>query len=218
MRAFITIVLTLTVTVFIACAAPPAAPPKPSQKPPAETPPSPELQIVSHSMSHDEYGNSIVEGIAKNTGVSEVAELKVGVKFYDAEGNLVDSSADYIEHVGGGETCKFYVHGLPAESYKIAISQTRFREEGKYWPELQIVNHSMSHDEYGNSIVEGIAKNTGASEVAELKVRVKFYDAEGNLVDSSADYIEHIGGGETCKFCVHGLPAESYKIAIFKTR
>lgn len=125
MRAFITIVLTLTVTVFIACAAPPAAPPKPSQKPPAETPPSPELQIVSHSMSHDEYDNSIVEGIAKNTGASEVAELKVGVKFYDAEGNLVDSSADYIEHVGGGETCKFCVHGLPAESYKIAIFKTR---------------------------------------------------------------------------------------------
>ena len=179
---------------------------------------TPELKIVSHIMSHDEYGNSIVEGIAKNTGASEVAELEVRVKFYDTEGNLVDSSADYIQYVEPNETCKFCVHGLPADSYKTAISQTRSRQEGKYTPNLQIVSHSMSHDEYGNSIVEGIAKNSGASEVAELKIRVKFYDAESNLVDSSADYIEYIGANETCKFCVHGLPAENYKIAIFQTR
>jgi len=179
---------------------------------------TPELQIISHSISYDEYGGTIVEGIAKNAGASEVAELEVRVKFYDAEGNLVDSSADYIQYVGSNETCKFCVRGLHAESYEIAIFQTRSREEGKISSDLQIVSHSISHDEYGNSIVEGVAKNTGASEVAELKIRVKFYDAEGNLVDSSADYIQYVGAGETCKFCVHGLPAESYKIAIFKTR
>lgn len=92
-------------------------------------------------------------------------------------------------------------------------------EEGKYAPELQIVSHSMSYDEYGGAIVEGIAKNAGGSEVGELEVRVKFYDAEGNLIRTYSDYIEHVGAGETCRFKVRtGLHAESYKIAIFKTR
>jgi len=83
---------------------------------PSNTPP---LEILSHNMDYNEYGNLIITGIAKNTKNRELSYAQIDVKFYDNEGNVISNSLDNINNLGAGETWKFEVMYLGLDTYNV---------------------------------------------------------------------------------------------------
>ncbi len=84
---------------------------------------------------------------------------------------------------------------------------------------LEILSHSMSTTEFGLLVIKGVAKNVSSSNLSYAEVRVKFYDAAGNLIDTSLDNINDLAAGETWSFEVmyFGMDTEnvkSYKIGV----
>ncbi|MGB9977876.1 FxLYD domain-containing protein [Methanobacterium sp.] len=81
------------------------------------------LQIVSSKMVSDGYGGYTVKGQAKNIGSETLGYASIDVKFYDKNGDLLDSSFDNINNLAPGETWNFkayyYGDGKPAK-YVIA--------------------------------------------------------------------------------------------------
>lgn len=85
------------------------------------------LQIVSHKMVSGGYGTYYVRGQAKNTGDKNLGYASVDVKFYDANGNLLDSGLDNINNLGPGETWNFeamYLGEGKPSTYKIAAGSS----------------------------------------------------------------------------------------------
>jgi len=90
----------------------------------AETaPPTEKLQILSHSMSTDQYGYPVVQGTAKNVSSTNFSYAFINVKFYDASGAAIATLSDYICDLGPGETWNFEVtcNEKNAQSYKITV-------------------------------------------------------------------------------------------------
>ena len=84
---------------------------------------------------------------------------------------------------------------------------------------LEILDHRMETGEFGNLIIEGTAKNSGSASLSYAEVRVKFYDKEGTLLDTSLDNINDLGPGEMWNFKAMYLGTDakdidSYKIAV----
>lgn len=85
------------------------------------------LQIVNHKMTQGSYGTYEVTGQAKNIGNTNLGYASIDVKFYDSQGNLLNSGLDNINNLGPGETWNFKAlytgEGKPA-SYKIAVGSS----------------------------------------------------------------------------------------------
>ena len=98
-------------------------------EPEGSTPATETLQILSHSMTTNEFGNIVVQGTAENISSSNLSYAEVRVKFYDANGVLLDTSLDNINDLGPGQTWSFEVmyFGLDTEnvkSYEIGVGST----------------------------------------------------------------------------------------------
>ena len=84
---------------------------------------------------------------------------------------------------------------------------------------LTILNHEMTYGEYGNLIIKGIAENTARRQLSYAEIRVKFYDKNDLLIDTSLDNINDLNAGEKWKFEVMYLgmddsEVDRYDIAI----
>lgn len=87
---------------------------------------------------------------------------------------------------------------------------------------LIILEHYPVAGEFGMLTIEGIAENTRETSLIYAEVRVKFYDENGAVIDTSLDNINDIGPGEKWNFKVmyFGTNAEkidNYKVAIGTT-
>lgn len=85
------------------------------------------LQILSHSMGTTDYGTPVVRGTAKNVSSSNLSYAEVRVKFYDAAGNLLDTSLDNVLDLGPGETWNFeviYFGSGNVKNYEIGVGST----------------------------------------------------------------------------------------------
>ena len=82
---------------------------------------------------------------------------------------------------------------------------------------LKILSHTLKHDEYGTYWVEGIAQNTGDKRLSYAEVRVRFYDSDGTLLDTSIDNTNDLDPGMKWRFKVYyfgdGTPAK-YDIGV----
>ena len=66
--------------------------------------------------------------------------------------------------------------------------------------QLTVLKHEMIKDASGTAVVKVTVKNTSRA-VAELaEVKVDFYDAEKNLIDSSSDSVMNLKPDETWDF------------------
>lgn len=88
--------------------------------------------------------------------------------------------------------------------------------------DLMILNHSPERGDYGTLVVSGIAENTGAKSLIYAEIRVKFYDVNDALIDTSLDNINDLGSGEKWNFKVMYFGTEQerihhYKIAVGST-
>jgi len=106
--------------------------------------------------------------------------------------------------------------------YVVGCAETQY-QPGEGAPpateKLEILSHNMSTTEFGNLVIKGTAKNVSSSNLSYAEIKVKFYDAAGNLIDTSLDNINDLGPGETWKFEVMylGMDTEnvkSYKIGV----
>lgn len=92
--------------------------------PAAETQKEATLTIIDSTLEKEEYGGYIVTGTAQSD--ADVSYAEVDVKFYDAEGAVLQSGMTNIVDLKAGEPWKFKVYG-PSEDvkeYKIATSTT----------------------------------------------------------------------------------------------
>ena len=77
------------------------------------------LTILSHEMTHGEYGNMIITGIAENTANKQLSYAEIKVKFFDEEGVLIETFLDNINDLDSGEKWKFEVIYPGLDSYKV---------------------------------------------------------------------------------------------------
>ena len=66
--------------------------------------------------------------------------------------------------------------------------------------ELAILNHELIEDQAGNAVVLVTIKNVGSFNAELAEVRVIFYDAQKNLIDSSRDSVLNLKPDETWDF------------------
>ena len=98
----------------------------------------------------------------------------------------------------------------------VGCTETEYQPGGGALPateDLEILSHSMSTTGFGNLMVKGIAKNVSSSNLSYAEVKVKFYDAQGNLISTWLDNINDLGAGETWSFEVMylGMDTENVK-------
>ena len=112
-----------------------------------------------------------------------------------------------------------------SESGKVAAPSSERTESPEYSEsgkaaapssELEILEHHGEIGEYGNLYVVGQAKNTGSKSLSYAEIRVKFYDADGNLLGSSFDNINDLGAGETWRFKVIYMGMDTEKVSSYK--
>jgi len=72
------------------------------------------LEILSHELTWEgEYfRTAYVRGIAKNVGDARLSWAEVDVRFYDSQGNLLETSLDVISDLDPGMTWAFEVIGF----------------------------------------------------------------------------------------------------------
>lgn len=67
------------------------------------------IEILDHGTTTDESAPLIVEGRARNTSDSEVPYAEITVRFYDGQGQLLDTSSNDIRNLAPGGTWRFNV-------------------------------------------------------------------------------------------------------------
>jgi hypothetical protein len=81
-------------------------------------------------------------------------------------------------------------------------------------PELSVINKQLTTNASGNSTLLVTVKNTGRTIAQLAEVKVSFYDAQKNLLDSSRDSILNLAVGETWDFHF-AFAGESRQIASY---
>ena len=80
---------------------------------------------------------------------------------------------------------------------------------------LTISNASLITGPYGMLEITGIAKNTGSKELSYAEVDGKFYDKDGNVLQTSLDTTSNLNPGETWKFSISYPATDNYDVANF---
>jgi len=85
-------------------------------------------------------------------------------------------------------------------------------------PNLEIVSHQLNEEDAGGYNVTGTAK--AAKTLSYAEVKVKFYDKNGALIETSLDSINNLEAGKTWNFKVTGplddsVRIEDYKISVW---
>jgi hypothetical protein len=87
---------------------------------------------------------------------------------------------------------------------------------------LKVLNHTMNSNTFSASspessaTVTGMAQNTGSSLINIAIITVKFYDKDGNLVDSSSASRHSLTVGETWIFAVQSSGPDAWKITRYE--
>ena len=66
--------------------------------------------------------------------------------------------------------------------------------------ELAVLKHSLTKGDSGSVEVQVTVKNVGASTIELAQVKVNFYDAQRNLIDSSSDGVMNLKPGQSWDF------------------
>jgi hypothetical protein len=83
--------------------------------------------------------------------------------------------------------------------------------------ELTVLKHELTRDQSGKAVILVTVKNTSNVKAELAEVKVRFYDAQKNLIDSSRDSVMNLGPDETWDFTIacqsdRGNEVKSYEI------
>ncbi|MDF1533283.1 MAG: FxLYD domain-containing protein [Methanosarcinaceae archaeon] len=170
------------------------------------------VEFIEHNPEVDEIGMIYVVGKLKNTDDRSISFIEIYVKFYDDEGNLLDSSYEYIENLGPGEIWNFKIMyiGLndeDAASYKIAVSTDYTTPDStEYWPSTPIISlppieverqpgmevRGKITDKDTGNLVEGAIVKVAYQDENGIDKSIVVY-SEGSFIDSSGNnYLMYI--------------------------
>lgn len=135
------------------------------------------VEFIEHNPEVDEYGLLYIVGKLKNTEDTSISSVEIYVKYYDDEGNVLDSGFDYIDDLGPDEIWNFEIMYLgnseDVASYKIAVSTDYSTPDST---------------EYGQSIPIILPSSTTVKTEQQtgMQVRGKITDKDtGNLVEGA---------------------------------
>ena len=83
------------------------------------------LQILSHSMTVHKFSGDMlqstvtVKGKAENISDFTLSSASIAVKFYDADGKLIDNSSAVTQNLGAGGIWDFTVQSSGPDAWKI---------------------------------------------------------------------------------------------------
>lgn len=66
-----------------------------------------QVQMLSHEMKYNSYGNLIVSGVIGNIVDKDLGYVEIKIKFYDKEGNVLRTSSESIADLKKGEKWRF---------------------------------------------------------------------------------------------------------------
>jgi hypothetical protein len=76
----------------------------------------------------------------------------------------------------------------------VSDSQTEKLEE------VIILNHQLGYDSRGNLAVSGTIQNNAKKQLGYLEIKIKFYDKDKALLETSSESINDLASGEKWKF------------------
>lgn len=82
---------------------------------------------------------------------------------------------------------------------------------------MTVLKHELTKDQAGKAVVLVTVKNTSNVKAELAEVKVRFYDAQKNLIDSARDSVMNLGPYETWDFTIacqsdRGNEVKSYEI------
>jgi hypothetical protein len=87
-----------------------------------------QINVLSHEMGNDTYGNLVVSGIVENIANKNLSYVEIKIKFYDKEGNVLKTTSESISDLKDKEKWKFESVYPSFDSSKVASYEIRIGE------------------------------------------------------------------------------------------
>ncbi len=107
---------------------------------------------------------------------------------------------------------------LVSSIYLVACTETKTDVDNSAENDLQILSHSITVHKFSGDVlqstaaVKGKARNVGNSTLSTVSITVKYYDSDGNLIDTSSAVNQNLGAGQTWDFFVQSVGPDAWKI------
>lgn len=153
------------------------------------------VELIEHNPEVDDIGIVYVVGKLKNTDDKSISFIEIYVKFYDDEGNVLDSSFDYIENLGPGEIWNFEIMYLGSNDEDVASYTIAVSTDGT----------PPNSAEYGQStpIILPTSTTVKTEQQTGMQVRGKITDKDtGNLVEGATVKVAYQDESEVDKSIV----------------
>ena len=170
-----------------------------------------DLSVASSSFEMVDSGlgpEPVMIGEVENTGDGAFSYVEATAKFFNDDGNVLDTSLDNMRGLSGGETWALYIPfpgmGEDASDGEITITDAA---PGSIPPPpegAELVNDELRPpaDEFSSPQVAGTAENTGDATIPYLEAFVKYFDTAGNVLGSASTNVTELSPGQTWEFQV----------------
>lgn len=158
----------------------------------------PTLEVEEGDYSTDAWA----EVDLRNEGSAPSGQVKVDARFYDADGNVIDTSTGYCKTLGAGETWRAFVSllGSDAENADSVETEAEFSQDAPSVPDgVTVDDSSLSGGDTDEVLSSGIAANDTGGELRYLEGISKLY-ADDVLVGTTYTNITELPDGETWQF------------------
>lgn len=172
---------------------------------PTDAPAVGEAVIQTHELviDEDDYStDAYVQGEIENVGDGPTGTIETTARFYDADGNLLESSNQFLSTLGPGETWRVYTlylgDGEEVDSHEF---------EAKYAEEIPAPsNDGISLDEHelhateDDVTVVGTATNNRGEAVDYLEANAKFYYDDKVVAGTNYTNVTDLPDGDSWRF------------------
>lgn len=175
-----------------------------------------QLKVPTNTSYRDDIGYFHVVGLAENVGEMNASFVEVSGTFYDADGNVVETSTTFTQRdvVPAGERSPFHLQvqddRAEIERYKLDISAESTDDTPPGHGDLSTQGVTTETDSIGYYHVKGEVHNEGSKEAKSVEVIGAFYNAEGDIVGTAFTYTdpEDIEPGGTASFDLQTDPGD----------
>lgn len=172
----------------------------------------PALEIVEHELvvEEGEFSTDVyVEALIENSGDALSGNIELQADWYNADGNYLDNSRNWLVSLGAGESWEARIYHLGSNSETV----DDYELEGEFTEEpaainpagLELLDSEMQVGE-NEVVVTGEIENTSDEIQNYVAATAKIYDEDGLVLGDNFTNVSDLRAGETWAFEVswHG--------------
>lgn len=173
---------------------------------------TPALEIIEHELvvEEGEFSTDVyVEALIENSGDAPSGNIELQADWYNADGNYLDNSRNWLVSLGAGESWEARIYHLGSNSETV----DDYELEGEFTEEpaainpagLELLDSEMQVGE-NEVVVTGEIENTSGEIQNYVAATAKIYDEDGLVLGDNFTNVSDLRAGETWAFEVswHG--------------